>query len=45
MMNERKFYASDLHFNTEMSYEEYKKKMSKPKKKSLLDEPINRKFV
>jgi hypothetical protein len=34
MMDERAFYASNLHFNTEMSYDDYKNKMKKRKVKS-----------
>jgi len=31
MMSQKKFYASNLHFNTEMSYEQYKRKMKNEK--------------
>ena len=39
MMSEREFYGSKLHFDTEMSYSEYKKKMdSKVKIPNIFEE-------
>lgn len=51
MMSKREFYSSEEHFNTEESYDEYKKRvkpkkmfnmMGKTKRKSFLDEPIGK---